>query len=710
MIPKIRRSSSGQALVEFALIITVLLMIIFLIIEAGRILWAWNQVQNAAREGARYAITGQTIKPDCATENLPKYSGDLCVPSDDPSHSALLRVASVVSYTHQALTGLPLNESSGAFEDANYYNIEVWGVDQFNQVQPNFAGVPSQPVVVRVIYQVPIIAPFFRPFAESVPVFGQITLNNENFGQLGNVSQGGAIPPQMPSIPTPGVTPSPTPTPIPPENPPTETPPPTETLEPTDIPCAVEFEGHAVAGNKYVHVTGDIGVDVTVVDLTAGGTSLAVMETLVGRPNHGCPGFADFTDSHGIGLLDPLIEGHIIVVTGSDGTEDSIFVLAVPPTNTPTPTSTPTVGPTNTPTPTPLPTETPSAAYMNVLPSCGSPNTANGYRVQFNIAGYNFPTNKDVRLYWVENGVETYKQIINKPHSGAFSYVWTYDNLQDDVYIVRAKYAGGSVDAPYEVPCAGYVPPPPTAEPTATPNPADLIVVGAPQRVGTTDITAYKPVSFTVTISNTGEVPVNNLFFIDLFFDPSTTVTTSTIRIPIVESSGYTAISSLDGQSSKAITITSNLGFGNTPAIHKVYAMVDSLEKIAEDDETNNISAVTLVEDVLTAVPPTATPVPAGGYKIHGYTYRPVAGGATKVLRTTMYLSDDTPVLIRTTTSSISNGYFLFDNVPNGTYSVLACSSIDGITIGKLTPLVGVNDDDVVLYSMLDVQDGALCP
>jgi len=283
--------------------------------------------------------------------------------------------------------------------------------------------------------------------------------------------------------------------------------------------------------------------------------------------------------------------------------------------------------------------------------------------------------------------------------------------LQDNDYIVRAKYAGGTIDAHYEVPCSGYVPPPPTVEPTATPHPADLIVIGAPQRVGTAEITAYEPVSFTVMISNTGDVPVNNLFFIDLFFDPNGAVTTSTIRIPVIESVGYEALSSLAGQTSRAITITSPIGFQNEPEDHKVYAMVDSLETINEDYETNNISDVTIVEDVITAATPTPSPTPAGGQRIHGYTFRQVAGGATKVLRATMYLSFyNPPLLIGATTSSIDNGYYVFNGVVDGDYSLLACSSIDGVTIGKVMGPVTVNGDDLILNPMLNTLDGALCP
>jgi hypothetical protein len=50
------RQSTGQALVEFALVAPMLFLVLFSIIEFGRFVY-YNQVLNdAAREGARYAI------------------------------------------------------------------------------------------------------------------------------------------------------------------------------------------------------------------------------------------------------------------------------------------------------------------------------------------------------------------------------------------------------------------------------------------------------------------------------------------------------------------------------------------------------------------------------------------------------------------------------------------------------------------------------
>ncbi len=49
----------GQGLVEFALALPILLMLMFGIIEFGRLLQAWLAIQNAARFGLRYLVTGE---------------------------------------------------------------------------------------------------------------------------------------------------------------------------------------------------------------------------------------------------------------------------------------------------------------------------------------------------------------------------------------------------------------------------------------------------------------------------------------------------------------------------------------------------------------------------------------------------------------------------------------------------------------------------
>ena len=56
---KENRRVPGQALVEFALVFPLILLIIILFIDLGRIVYFYSALNNAVREGARYAIVNQ---------------------------------------------------------------------------------------------------------------------------------------------------------------------------------------------------------------------------------------------------------------------------------------------------------------------------------------------------------------------------------------------------------------------------------------------------------------------------------------------------------------------------------------------------------------------------------------------------------------------------------------------------------------------------
>jgi Flp pilus assembly protein TadG len=58
------RRSRGDAIVEFAILAPVLVLILFGVLEMGRVVNAWLVVHNAAREGAR---AGVRVYPDAAT-------------------------------------------------------------------------------------------------------------------------------------------------------------------------------------------------------------------------------------------------------------------------------------------------------------------------------------------------------------------------------------------------------------------------------------------------------------------------------------------------------------------------------------------------------------------------------------------------------------------------------------------------------------------
>jgi Flp pilus assembly protein TadG len=53
------RRSTGQSMVEFALILPVLILILIGLFDAGRAIYAYNTVSNSARAGARVAIVDQ---------------------------------------------------------------------------------------------------------------------------------------------------------------------------------------------------------------------------------------------------------------------------------------------------------------------------------------------------------------------------------------------------------------------------------------------------------------------------------------------------------------------------------------------------------------------------------------------------------------------------------------------------------------------------
>jgi len=60
MIRRLRKDEHGQALVEMALVLPLLLLLIFGVIEMGRIGYAYITVSNAARAGGRVATIGAT--------------------------------------------------------------------------------------------------------------------------------------------------------------------------------------------------------------------------------------------------------------------------------------------------------------------------------------------------------------------------------------------------------------------------------------------------------------------------------------------------------------------------------------------------------------------------------------------------------------------------------------------------------------------------
>lgn len=79
MIRQLRERSSGQGLVEFALVVPVIFFLLFGFIDVGRAVFEYNTLTNAARQGARVAAVNQLDPAGPPTECNPNR------PVQDPS-------------------------------------------------------------------------------------------------------------------------------------------------------------------------------------------------------------------------------------------------------------------------------------------------------------------------------------------------------------------------------------------------------------------------------------------------------------------------------------------------------------------------------------------------------------------------------------------------------------------------------------------------
>jgi TadE-like protein len=77
-----RRTRRGQALVEFALVAPAFFLVLFGIIEAGRFIFYYETLNNATREGARYAIVNGANTLGCPT-GPPAPGTSACDPAGD---------------------------------------------------------------------------------------------------------------------------------------------------------------------------------------------------------------------------------------------------------------------------------------------------------------------------------------------------------------------------------------------------------------------------------------------------------------------------------------------------------------------------------------------------------------------------------------------------------------------------------------------------
>lgn len=152
------KCDQGQALVEFGLVSIVFLTMVFGIIDFARLMQSWVTVQYAAREGARYALTGRS---DCAT-----YGDN--------------RLNCIIDTAKGATTGL-----YGAPGNVTV-KVRRWAYPNYaNPPLENSAGVACDSVEVEVDYNHQLITPLVSAIVSHVSLAGKERALNEPFGPCG---------------------------------------------------------------------------------------------------------------------------------------------------------------------------------------------------------------------------------------------------------------------------------------------------------------------------------------------------------------------------------------------------------------------------------------------------------------------------------------------------------------------------------------------
>jgi hypothetical protein len=150
-----RRRERGQTLAEFAMIAPLFVILLFGFIDTARLYQSWVTIQHAAREGARYGVTG---REDCAAA------------SPD-------RLTCIEYITRDQVEGLtdPAN-------DMDVY-VRSWGYPAY--ADPPVDGDPGDQcdaLEVRVEYDFTVSTPLMGSIFGPVRMVARERLLNEPFG------------------------------------------------------------------------------------------------------------------------------------------------------------------------------------------------------------------------------------------------------------------------------------------------------------------------------------------------------------------------------------------------------------------------------------------------------------------------------------------------------------------------------------------------
>ena len=128
----------GQALVEFALVAPVLILIFFGIIEFGRFILTYQELNNATREGARYAIVHGS-QSQCPSGPMPggTPSPSSCAdPSGDNVKLRVVDTAVSLALTTSQVSVEWIDENGVSVDNGRGHLVDVTTDYTFNTIIP----------------------------------------------------------------------------------------------------------------------------------------------------------------------------------------------------------------------------------------------------------------------------------------------------------------------------------------------------------------------------------------------------------------------------------------------------------------------------------------------------------------------------------------------------------------------------------------------
>lgn len=174
---------SGQAIVEFALIVPALLGLLCGILEFSGILFAQTLLEGGAREASRYGITGAT------EQGVGREAAILQIIDENTFDVIDIDELNIETLVYETFGDVGQPEP---FTDANGNGVFDDG-EEFDDINGNGTwdedmgvaglGGPGDVVVYRLSYDWDIMIPVFEPFfGEAIALDASIAVRNEPFG------------------------------------------------------------------------------------------------------------------------------------------------------------------------------------------------------------------------------------------------------------------------------------------------------------------------------------------------------------------------------------------------------------------------------------------------------------------------------------------------------------------------------------------------